>query len=117
MNAQTNCFWFLFIVLVFITVTNFSSAQTKSADLVGTWKITKFEDDGRDRLGRLGVSAKPKKGKKASFAKLIISEKECWVIRGDGKREVKQGLSNCAWKSFQLDANKPHHIDITGMAG
>ncbi len=86
--------------------------------LVGTWKIVRFQDDGRDRLGRLGVRKKPRKGQMPRFAKLVITKDACWVIQGDGKREVRQGLSNCAWKSYKIDPTKnPKHIDVVGFAG
>lgn len=79
--------------------------------LVGTWKITVFQDDGKDRRGRLGANNdRP--------AKLVFTADACFVLRGDGKRETKSGLSNCAWKSFQLDSSAlPPAIELTGFAG
>lgn len=85
--------------------------------LIGTWKITVFQDDGNDRLGRLG--ARPaKKGKEPRTAKLVFTADECYLIRGDGRREMASGLTNAGWKSCTLDASTtPKSIDIAGFAG
>lgn len=88
------------------------------AALVGTWKIVDFHDDGRPRLERLGASPKAKKGQKPRTALLVVTPQECWILRGDGRREATPGLANCAWKSFTLDpAQKPIAIDLVGFAG
>ncbi|SVA41071.1 uncharacterized protein METZ01_LOCUS93925 [marine metagenome] len=85
--------------------------------MIGTWKIAEFQDDGRDRMSRLGFR-KDKKTGKESFPKLIISKDEIQVLRGDGKRESKQGLSNCAWKRCTLNETaSPKTIDLVGFSG
>ena len=72
----------------------------------------------RNRLARLGAEQRPKKDKKPRIAKLVMTETECWVIRGDGKRDVRAGLSNCAWKSYKTRVSKTSkEIDLTGFAG
>lgn len=86
-------------------------------DLVGTWEVKVFHDDGRDRLSRIGVSP-PKKGREARVAKLVFTDKECYLIRGDGRREMASGLTNAGFNSCKLDESKtPRTIDIDGFAG
>lgn len=85
--------------------------------LVGTWKITVFQDDGRDRLSRIGVGP-AKKGQEPRVAKLVFTEDECYLIRGDGRREMASGLTNAGWKSYKLDeSTTPKSIDIVGFTG
>ncbi|MDX1948777.1 MAG: TIGR03067 domain-containing protein [Pirellulaceae bacterium] len=86
-------------------------------ELIGEWRIVEFQDDGGDKIGRLGgVSARGKRAEK--FAKLIITSDEIYVLRGDGQRDVLTGLTNCAWKSFTIDSTtNPKQIDIVGVPG
>ena len=86
-------------------------------DLVGTWKITVYQDDGRDRLSRLGVGP-TKKDKKPHVAKLVFTKDECYILRGDGRREMASGLANAGFKSCMLNpSTSPKSIDIDGFAG
>lgn len=85
--------------------------------LIGTWKITVFQDDGNDRLSRLGAGP-AKKGKEPRVAKLVFTAEECYLIRGDSRREMASGLTNAGWKSITLDeSTTPKSIDIVGFAG
>ena len=85
------------------------------AALVGTWKIAVFQDDGRDRLERLG---KPKKGTEPGTAKLVLTPDACYILRTDGRREMASGLTNAGWKGCTVDTTtKPWSIDIEGLAG
>ena len=85
--------------------------------MVGTWKIAEFQDDGKDRMSRLGYK-KDKKTGDEKFPSLVVSKDEIQVLRGDGKRELKNGLSNCAWKRCTLDESaSPKTIDLVGFAG
>ena len=115
----------VFAVIAFTTLVLIaglsSRAQAAESDdrktLVGTWKITVFQDDGRDRLDRLGAGL-AKKDQPPRVAKLVFTADECWVIRGDGKRELKAGLANAAFKAVKLDPGaNPKTIDITGFSG
>ena len=99
------------------SIANDKPATHERVELVGTWQIIVFQDDGRDRLARLGAGKKGRDGK-PRVAKLIITKTECYVIRGDGKREMRAGLANAAWKSFKLNpSTTPRSIDIVGFAG
>ena len=85
--------------------------------LIGTWKITLFHDDGNDRLGRIGAGP-AKKDQPPRVAKLVFTGDECYLIRGDGRREMASGLTNAGWKSCTLDeSTTPKTIDIVGFAG
>ena len=87
-------------------------------ELVGTWKITAFQDDGRDRLERLGAGPAKKQGEETRVAKLVFTAGECYILRGDGRREFASGLTNAGWKSYTLDEDaSPKSIDIVGFAG
>jgi len=115
-------FVFLTFVCLGVLVSRSTSAEpdTKSSPLLGTWKITAFQDDGRDKLERLGVRP-PKKNKpdeKPKVAKLVFTKDECYILRGDGRREMASGLANAGFKSWKIDdSTTPHSIDITGFAG
>jgi uncharacterized protein (TIGR03067 family) len=86
-------------------------------NLIGTWRIAVFQDDGRDRLGRLGAGP-AKKGQPPRVAKIVFTTDACYLIRGDGRREMASGLSNAGWKSCMLDeSTKPKSIDIVAFAG
>jgi uncharacterized protein (TIGR03067 family) len=88
------------------------------AALVGTWRITVFQDDGNDRLARLGVGPAKKKGDEPRFAKLVFTADSCYLIRGDGRREMASGLTNAGWKACRLDeSTAPKSIDIDGFTG
>lgn len=111
-----------FLVLMLGVLISHWIAAPSSADdrqkLVGTWKITMFQDDGRDRLERLGAGPAKKKDRSPRVAYLVFSQEACYVIRGDGQRESKPGLANAAWKSCTLDESaSPKTIDIVGFAG
>jgi len=94
-----------------------SSTGGDRAQLNGTWKIVGFQDDGSDKIGRLGVGL-AKKGQEPRIAKLVFSGDECFVVRADGKRDMLAGLTNCAWKTHTLDEKtSPKSIDIVGFAG
>jgi len=85
--------------------------------LIGTWEVTVFQDDGRDRLERLGAGP-AKKDQPPRVAKLIFTGDECYLIRGDGRRELASGLANAGWKSCTLDSSTiPKTINIIGFAG
>lgn len=85
--------------------------------LIGTWKVILFQDDGRDRLERLGAGP-AKKGREPREAKLVFTADQCYVLRGDGRRESTAGLANAAWKSCTLDeSTTPKSIDIVGFSG
>ncbi len=104
-------------LLVLSTTATLADAGDRDA-LVGTWKITVFQDDGRDRLERLGAGSAKKKGAEPRVAHLVFDATGCWVLRGDGKREVRAGLANAAWKSVTLDeSTQPKSVDVTGFAG
>ena len=76
-----------------------------------------YQDDGKDRLSRLGAGP-AKNGNDPRVAKLVFTTDQCYLIRGDGRREVTSGLTNAGWKSCQLDAStSPKSIDIVGFAG
>ena len=108
---RMSCF---FVLLVILPCTSFAGDRDL---LVGTWKVTVFQDDGRDRLSRLGAGPARKKDAKPRVAKLVFTKDACYVLRGDGRREVTAGLANAAWKSFQLDeSSSPKSIDIVGLA-
>ena len=111
------CFVFVMAILIILLFSRDSSAEDGIQSLIGSWKITVFQDDGRDRLERLGV--KPvKKGQKPRFAKMIFTKTECLILRGDGKREKASGLANAGWKSCKLNATtSPKSIDIEGFTG
>ena len=105
------------IVVVFLLLSSVSFASDRDA-LVGTWKISVFQDDGKDRLSRLGAGPVKKKGQPPKVAKLVFTADACYVIRGDGRREMASGLANAAWKSCQLDeSTTPKSIEIVGFAG
>ena len=110
------------VVCLSVLVPRSSSAESNKNEcqLLGTWKITAFQDDGRDKLERLGVRP-PKKNKpdeKPKVAKLIFTKDECYILRGDGRREMASGLANAGFKSWKMDrSTTPHAIDITGFAG
>jgi len=96
-------------------------SSTVNADdreaLIGTWKITVYQDDGKDRLSRLGAGP-AKKGKPEPVAKLVFTSDACYLIRGDGRREMANGLTNAGWKFCSLDeSTTPKSIDIIGFAG
>lgn len=105
-----------FILATLFVLPSLCDADDRQA-LVGTWKITVYQDDGNDRLSRLG--ARPaKKDKPARVAKLVFTSDECYLIRGDGRREMASGLTNAGWKSITLDeSTTPKSIDIMGFAG
>ena len=85
--------------------------------LTGTWEIEQYQDDGRDRLDRLGAGP-ARKNREKRTAKLVFSKQECWIIRGDGRREMASGLANAGFKSFAVNSTKvPAEIDITGFSG
>ncbi len=93
------------------------SAFADPLSLIGTWKITVFQDDGRDRLERLGAGP-AKKGGELRIAKLVFTSDACYLIRGDGRREMASGLTNAGWKSYTLDeSTTPKSIDIVGFTG
>ena len=74
-------------------------------------------DDGKDRLSRLGA-APAKNGKAPRVAHLVCTKNECYVIRGDGRREMASGLANAGFKKFTLDpSTTPKSIDLQGFAG
>ena len=94
-----------------------SAVADDRTDLVGTWKITVFQDDGRDRLSRLGAGP-AKKDQQPRVAKLIFTADACYLLRGDGRREMVAGLANAGWKSCTLDeSTTPKSIDVVGFAG
>ena len=94
------------------------SPQSDREQLIGTWKVEVFEDDGRDRLSRLGAGPAKKKGQKPRVAKLVFTKDECYLIRGDGRREMASGLTNAGFKSCKLEESKtPKSIDLHGFAG
>ena len=67
--------------------------------------------------GRLGAGP-AKKDKPPNVAKLVISSDQCYLIRGDGRREMASGLTNAGWKSITLDETMaPKSIDIVGFTG
>ena len=102
------------IAVVFIPQSAFGDASS----LVGTWQITVFQDDGRDRLSRLGAGAPRKNETEPRTAKLVFTSNQCFILRGDGRREMASGLANAGWKSCKLDTTTdPMSIDITGFAG
>ena len=85
--------------------------------LIGTWEVNIFQDDGRDRLERLGAGP-AKKDQPPRIAKLVFTADDCYLIRGDGRREMSSGLTNAGWKSCELDqSTTPKTIDIVGFAG
>jgi uncharacterized protein (TIGR03067 family) len=105
-----------FFVALSVLLPSPSFADDREA-LVGTWQITVFQDDGRDRLERLGAGP-AKKGQDPRMAKLMFTADECYLIRGDGRREMASGLTNAGWKSYQLDeSTTPKSIDIVGFTG
>lgn len=90
-------------------------ARLDRSQLVGTWKIIVFRDDGKDRLDRLGAGP-GKRGGPERVAKLVITETECRVLRGDGRRETTAGLANAAWTAITLDAStEPAACEITAF--
>ena len=107
---------FLYLLaLVAVSVQAACADEPKPLSLVGTWKILEFHDDGTDKIGRLGVLPRHSDTK---FAKLVFTDKECWVVRADGTRDGMRGLTNCAWKSYSINALKtPREIELTGFAG
>ncbi len=106
----------LFLLGIFSLSSTFVFADDRAA-LIGTWKITVFQDDGRDRLERLGAGP-AKTGGEPRVAKLVFTADECYLIRGDGRREMASGLTNAGWKSCTLDeSTTPKSIDIVGFAG
>lgn len=105
-----------YLLLVSLFVPSLCRADDREA-LIGTWKVTVFQDDGRDRLERLGAGP-AKKGEEARVAKLVFTADECYLIRGDGRREMASGLTNAGWKSCTLDkSTSPKSIDIVGFTG
>ncbi len=103
-----------------ILFTRPASAETPpdGGPLKGVWQIVVFQDDGRDRLARLGAGPPRKKDTAPRIAKLVFSATDCFLIRGDGRREMASGLTNAGWKSYQLDpSTTPWSIDIEGFAG
>lgn len=105
----------LFLVVGVLLITQMTFADPPS--LVGTWKIAAFQDDGKDRLARLGA-APAKKNREPRFAKLVFTSEACYVIRGDGRREMASGLTNAGWKSYtRNDSTAPKSIDIMGFSG
>ena len=59
-----------------------------------------------------------KKDQPPRIAKLVFTDDDCYVLRGDGRREMASGLTNAGWKSCTLDeSTKPKSIDIVGFAG
>ena len=104
------------MILALLFVSSHLYAGDREA-LIGTWKITVYQDDGNDRLSRLGAGP-AKKDKPARVAKLVFTPAECYLIRGDGRREMASGLTNAGWKSITLDeSTTPKSIDIVGFAG
>ncbi len=94
-----------------------SSLADDRKSMVAQWDIVIFQDDGKDRLSRLGYR-KDKKTGKVSHPRLVVTQDAFQVFRGDGKREERPGLSNCAWKRAVLDPSaKPKTIDLVGYAG
>jgi len=107
------------IVVLLIPQSVFAESQFNDRELlIGTWQITVFQDDGRDRLSRLGAGPAKKKGEEPRVAKLVFTNEECYLLRGDGRREVVAGLANAAWQSCKLDESaSPKAVDIVGFAG
>ncbi len=94
-----------------------NSAVADPPTLNGTWQISVFQDDGRDRLDRLAAGP-AKKGGEPRIAKLVFTADTCYILRGDGRREMASGLTNAGWKSFTLnDSTVPKSIDIVGFSG
>ena len=92
-------------------------ADDDRAALVGTWQITVYQDDGKDRLARLGAGP-AKKDQQPRIAKLVFTADACYILRGDGRREMVSGLTNAGWTSCTLDeSTTPKSIDIVGFAG
>ena len=88
-----------------------------AAKFVGTWKIVRYQDDGKDRLSRLGAGPAKKDGK-ARVAYLVFTADECYIIRGDGRREMASGLANAGFRKFTLaSGTEPQSIDLDGFAG
>jgi uncharacterized protein (TIGR03067 family) len=111
-NLRTSC---ILVVSLFV-LPSFGYADDREA-LIGTWKITVYQDDGNDRLSRLGAGP-AKKGKEPRVAKLVFTADECYLIRGDGRREMANGLTNAGWKSITLaPSTTPKSIEIIGFAG
>jgi uncharacterized protein (TIGR03067 family) len=108
----------ILIILLFVGIAapKFATADERDA-LVGTWKIVSFLDDGSEKLSRLGVA--PAKGDRPErIARLVFTADECYVLRGDGRRDAAQGLTNCAWLEYALpNEAEPRHIDIAGLPG
>lgn len=104
------------MILAFFLLSTSIQADDRAA-LIGTWKIVVFQDDGNDRLSRLGVGP-AKNGKEPRVAKLVFTADACYLIRGDGRREMASGLTNAGFKSCTLDeSTTPKSIDIVGLAG
>lgn len=94
-----------------------SKPKSDREALVGTWKIVGYQDDGAERLSRLGAVA-GKKGEPARMPKLVFTTDECYVLSGSGNRFVSAGHTGCDFKVFTLreDAS-PKQIDIESCAG
>lgn len=116
---MTNNLWKKLLVGfgVFVLIAaDFVLADDREA-LIGTWRVTVFQDDGNDRLSRLGAGP-AKKDKEPRVAKLVFTADECYLIRGDGRREMASGLVNAGFKSCTLDeSTTPKSIDIVGFTG
>lgn len=107
-------------LLLFLTLCCLQPCIVRAGDaeeLIGTWKIVQFRDDGSDKIGRLGVA--PAQGKRpARVAQLIVTKTEIYVVRADGTRDVLAGLTNCAWQSCQLlEKTDPKQIDLVSVPG
>lgn len=92
-----------------------ADSAVRAGPLGGTWQIVAFEDDAKDRLERLGAGVS-KEGTERPPAKLVFTLTDCYVLRGNGKRERKPGLANAAFAGYTLalDAH-PTAIDLVGV--
>ena len=107
----------LLTLITVLTLVQATAADDREA-LIGTWEITTFQDDGRDRLERLGVRPAKKTVAAPQVAKLVFTADECYILRGDGRREMASGLANAGFRSCKLDAStSPRSIDVEGFSG
>ena len=74
---------FCLVVMAMVVVSR--SANADAPSLIGVWKVVVFQDDGKDRLSRIGAGP-AKRGGEPRVAKLVFTANDCYLIRGDGRR-------------------------------